>query len=130
MKKFLIIWMAFALPISLLAQKGNIKGFILNDKSGEPMPFSTIILSGTNYNAQTDIDGFFNLPNIPVGEYTLIARFVGFIQDSMPVKVEASKTLNVKLSLKEEGLILKEVSVNAQKQDRKTQVQISTIALS
>lgn len=129
MKKFLIIWMAFALPISLLAQKGNIKGFILNDKSGEPMPFSTIILSGTNYNAQTDIDGFFNLPNIPVGEYTLIARFVGFIQDSMPVKVEASKTLNVKLSLKEEGLILKEVSVNAQKQDRKTQVQISTIAL-
>lgn len=115
--------------LSSKAQKGNLKGFVLSEKSGEALPFTTVALLGTPYSSGTDINGFFNIPNIPTGDYTLITRFVGYNTDTQSIHIDATKTLNIKINLKEEAITMKEVNVSAQRTESKTQTQVSTITL-
>ena len=52
----------------LLAQEGTIRGNLFDKETGEPIIFANVILENTTYGVTTDIDGFFNLANIPAGK--------------------------------------------------------------
>ena len=120
------------LSISLqsYAQKsvGTIKGFVYDSKSAEPLPYANVQLVGSSQVAVTDINGFFNLPNVNVGSYKLLIKFIGYNMDSSIVSVEENKTSNLKLFLKESETTLNEIKIDVKKQERKTQTQVSTIS--
>ena len=42
------------------AQKGSIKGFVVDKANGEGIPFGTVKVEGTEYGAATDDRGFFS----------------------------------------------------------------------
>lgn len=72
-------------------QNGNISG-VVSDSSG-PLPGASIIVKGTNRNAQTDFDGKFSI-NANRGE-TLVVSFVGY--ESSEVRIGNNATYNVRL---------------------------------
>ena len=112
------------------AQKkvGGVKGFILNDKNAEPLPFATVLLMGTTNGSVTDINGFFNIVNAPVGDYKLVVKYVGYKSDTSDIAIVAGQTQNLKIKLTEEESILTEIKIDAKRQERKTQTQVSTIS--
>ena len=68
-KLFLLLFISsFAAGI---AQNGNIRGFVYDKESGEPMSFVTVFLAGTNYGVQTNVDGFFSITQLPSGNFKL-----------------------------------------------------------
>ena len=65
----------FCVPLALA---GSITGRVVDASTGEPLPGANVTLEGTTYGAATDPDGRFTIANVPAGEYTVIARYVGF----------------------------------------------------
>ena len=97
MKQFVGIVLLMGMFVSVaLAQTGNVRGNIYDKESGEPISFATVQLSGTTMGATYDLDGFFNIANVPVGGYSLVATYIGY--DSIAVDVNV-KTMSQSLCL-------------------------------
>ena len=51
--------------------KGAIQGFVRDVATGEPLVGANISIRGTSQGAATNADGFFNILNVPPGDYSL-----------------------------------------------------------
>jgi len=97
------------------AQSGEIRGFLYDAKTGEPVLFSPIFLKGTKYGVNTDVNGFFSISKIPNGEYELMV--VNLLYDTIRenISIIGSKILNKKFYLKEKIRELKAVEIKGSK---------------
>lgn len=83
---------------------GSIKGTV-TDEHGAAFPSVTVDIesaSGQRRSIQTDVDGGFDVPNLPPGKYTVIVMFLNMDSKSYPVVVRANQatTYDVVLSPK------------------------------
>ena len=100
---FLAILMLLSLAAS--AQTGKVLGTVMFEN--ERQEFATIILEHTEFIATTQIDGRFEIENIPYGKYKAIITLIGFKDQeiSFQLRDEAPhKTLNIVLEKSESAL--------------------------
>ncbi len=95
----------------------HIYGHVLDQKTGEHMPFVTLRLKGTTIGITTDATGHYFLRNLPVGEFTLEASMIGFRTVSRQVTIEPQKTLEINFELEEESVSLDPVVVSANRNE-------------
>lgn len=57
--------------------QGAIKGTVY-DETGEVMPFASIYLEDKAIGCVSDVDGNYSIDNLPAGEYTLKASYIGY----------------------------------------------------
>ncbi len=95
----------------------NIYGHVLDNKTGEHLPFVTIKLKGTTIGITTDHTGHYFLRNLPVGKFTLEASMIGFKTAAKEVVIEADKTLEIDFTLIEESVSLDAVVVSANRNE-------------
>ncbi|MEM6783314.1 MAG: von Willebrand factor type A domain-containing protein [Bacteroidota bacterium] len=75
-----------------LPNTGKIAG-VVTDDAGDPLPGANVVIDGTAMGAATNIDGEYVILGIPVGEYDVIASFVGFTSVTVTgVQVAANLT--------------------------------------
>lgn len=55
----------------------NIDGTV-TDTLGMPLVGASVAIKGMGTSTQTDSKGYFNLPNVPQGKYTLVASYIGY----------------------------------------------------
>ena len=82
MKKFmksilLLASLLIGINSTLFAQKstntdGEIRGFVYDKKTGEPIIFTNVFIEGTTLGVSTDINGFYALTKLKAGNYTVI----------------------------------------------------------
>ncbi len=103
------------LGLSLLATfasngQSTVSGKVVEKGSGEPLPYATVTIAGTNDGVLTNLDGFFSLVNIDAENSSIEVRYVGFNTLTMDLR-GAGNTLVLELEpLKQE---LEEVVVTA-----------------
>ena len=73
---------------------GTIAG-IVQDSAGSIFVSAKVVLQPIGRQAASDDQGQFRISNLPSGEYTVTASYVGFAPYTMTVKVEAGQTANV-----------------------------------
>jgi outer membrane receptor protein involved in Fe transport len=113
----LALALALALPVALHAQAtGSIVG-VVTDESGAVMPGVTIEVTnvGTNQlrSAITGEDGYYSVPLLPPGQYSVkctLAGFKTFVRDGITVTVESTSRIDAKLTV---GGLEETVSVTA-----------------
>ncbi len=111
MKKY-ILYFLLLLSIPTFAQ---IKGRIVT-KSGEPVPYASVLQSGTYNGTSSNEDGYYSLPLSAKGKYTITFRSIGYKTKDVTVDIaKMPHTLNV--SLEEESYTLHELVV-ADKEDQ------------
>lgn len=113
--------------MALFSQTGTIRGFIYEEKSGEPIIFTNVYLLNTSYGASTDVNGYFLISRIPPGEYTLTVTYLGYDTLSIPVSLGEDQVVNKQLYMKESAITLQTFNVSAERQDVKTQTRTSVI---
>src|SRR5690606_12003881 len=86
--------------------------------------YTNVFLIGTGYGVQTDVNGYFSLAGVPVGEYTLATTQLGYDTAQMSVTIGPDAILNKKLFLRRSGISLSDVTVSGRKQERRTQVNV------
>ena len=62
--KLTFLLLLFA-QLTLFAQKGSVRGFVYDKENGEPIMFCNVIIEGKSIGASTDVNGFFNITNVP-----------------------------------------------------------------
>lgn len=104
---------------------GEVRGFVYDKETGEPLIFTTVFLQEVMVGKATDINGFFSLTKIQPGTYTLKCVALGYDTASATVVIKAGAILNQKLFASKVSQKLEEVSVSAERQKQKTDVKIS-----
>lgn len=97
----------------LLAQStGTLSGYVRDARSGEPLVGANVGIEGTARGAGTDSEGFYEIANIPVGNYTVIASYIGYeTQSRINVSVRTAGTRDLNFELQPAASELEEVVV-------------------
>jgi len=74
--------------------KGTITG-TAKDSAGAALPSTLVELQPLNRKVVSDDQGQFRITEVPGGDYTLTASYVGFATFSVAVKVDAGQTVNI-----------------------------------
>jgi len=119
----------FCCPRAGAATGGSISGTVA-DQSGAVVPGASVTLVNldltTSYRATTDAQGFYSLPNLPVGRYELTIEAAGFkTHKKTGLVVDADAAVRVDTSL-EVGNKTETITVSASA--AQTQAQVDTVA--
>ncbi|MCF8276826.1 MAG: TonB-dependent receptor [Flavobacteriales bacterium] len=111
------------------AQTGKVKGFVYDKENGEPVLFTNVTLKGTTLGAATDVNGYYTITNVPVGNQTLMITYLGYDTLYSAVEVQADRIASVNLYLQKSSVKLGEVQISAERQEALSEVRTSVTQL-
>ena len=125
MKKFkrilVCLWMGM-LCVSVFAQyDAHLTGHVLDERTGEHLPFVNVLVKGTNIGTVTDESGHYFLRDMPIGKQTIVFSYVGYETVELPVTMVEDKTIELKASIREISQQLNSVVVTANRYATKRQ---------
>lgn len=112
------------------AQTGNIRGFLYEKETGEPMIFTGVIIQGTSLGAQTDVNGYFSITRVPAGKFNLLVTFLGYDTLKQEVEIKDGEILTRKLYMQKSSVKLKDLVISAEKKEAQTEVRTSVTKIS
>ncbi|MEI6019629.1 MAG: TonB-dependent receptor [Bacteroidota bacterium] len=104
----------FALIFLFLTQvsfASNIKGFVHDSLNGDPVVGGTVHLKNTKFVSYINLDGSFEIKNVPAGSYVIVVSFIGYNTLEKHVEVQDGKDLSFKFKLAEASNQLTEITV-------------------
>jgi len=115
---------------SLHSQTGAIKGFVYDKDNGEPCMFANVMIQGTTFGAATDINGYFSIPKISDGDYTIIITYVSYDSIVEPFTIANGKIYSKNYYLTKAAFVLDEAVISAEREEMRTQTRISIVKVS
>ncbi|AKD58110.1 TonB-dependent receptor [Spirosoma radiotolerans] len=116
MNRHVLLVLFSLLSTALWAQTGTVRGTVKDGKTKESLIGCTVRVDGTQIGSTTDIEGNFNLANVPAGTHKIVISYVSYKTREIPnVRVESGNTTAIDTELDEEGTALQEVVVRANK---------------
>jgi iron complex outermembrane receptor protein len=106
----------FALSASAQTN-GTIKGTV-KTSDGKSAEFVNIVLTGTQLGATAGQTGHFTIKNVPAGNYTIVASYIGLQTQTKQVTVTAGETATINFVLTEGAKDLQEVYVKSAKHNK------------
>jgi len=97
------------MSVMAFAQKVSIKGTVV-DETNQPLPGASVSIDGTTLGATTDANGLYTITGVSAGNFTLTAKFIGYVAVKKTITV-GSSVLTVDFGLKPESQNLNEVVV-------------------
>lgn len=112
------VWMVSALGQAV--HTGKVTGSLIDSTANKPVPFATVaLMNGSKLitGTTTDGEGAFVLPNLALGNYSLVISFVGYRTKTLPIVLTADRPgLQLgSIRIVTEGKTLGEVTVAGQK---------------
>ncbi|NUM31162.1 MAG: carboxypeptidase-like regulatory domain-containing protein [Bacteroidetes bacterium] len=116
---------ALIFSFSLHAQKSEIRGFVYNKKTGEPISYASVVVIENKAGATTDANGFYILPKLFAGTYNVSVSALGFDTVVLKIEISGNKAYLRNFFLLDKGIDLGEVNVTAERQKKQKDVYIS-----
>jgi len=113
----------------VFSQKNELRGFVYDKNTGEPIVFTNVYFEGTTIGSSTDINGFYSISRIKAGTYTLICSYMGYETYTTSITIDASSILNKNIYLEPSAIKMSEIEITDKKIESTTQVQISKIKI-
>ncbi|KAA9325242.1 TonB-dependent receptor [Adhaeribacter soli] len=110
------------------AQTAEVRGFLYDEKNGDPLIYSTVLLYSNGkmvQGAQTDVNGYFSITRIQPGSYILMPRSIGYDTLEVPIVLKPNEIKTQKFYLKQTDLNLKEIEVKAGRTVNTTTVNVA-----
>ena len=89
------------------AQTQKVTGVVISEEDGQPVVGASVLVKGTTLGTITDVDGNFNLSNVPSSAKTLQISYIGMQTQEVAIKPK------LKIVLKSDTEVLDEVIVTA-----------------
>ena len=122
--------------LNAFSQDYVIRGFLYDNSNGEPMPYEKVRLlkldSTMVAGAQTDLNGFFQIPKLIEGEYIIKIDIFKYETTYMNISLTNAKRIyDVRFEMKEKEVVkeFNEVRLSAEQQRKKTDPDVSRIRL-
>jgi len=124
MKKSILL-LAFWLVGLLAYGQSYVRGNIKIANSGEELVGANIILVGTGRGATSDLNGNFEIRNIPAGSYTLRATYLGY--ENFTREINIPTTEEIQINMNPSSLLTEEFIVYATRATDKTPTTFSKV---
>lgn len=135
MKNLLILLLLVSCNF-LFAQDFVIRGFVYDKSNGEPMPYEKVKLLKSDSTlvagAQTDLNGFFQIPKLQKGKYIVKVDIASYEISNINVDILPTKKIyDSRFELVKREVIkeFKEIKLSADQQRKKTDPDVSKIRL-
>ena len=117
--KFKLIILSLLLTYSFSA---TITGSISDNENGTPLVGASVYLEGTQYGTTTNEFGQYLIMDVPIGQYSLIGKYLGYKDLKMNIDIEQDKKIVIDFSLTLSKIELKGTDIigNVEKKDKKT----------
>ena len=107
-RKLMLLLACLFVGIGLVtAQTQKVTGVVISEEDGQPVVGASVLVKGTTLGTITDVDGNFNLSNVPSSAKTLQISYIGMQTQEVVIKP------NLKVILKADAQKLDEVVVTA-----------------
>ncbi len=107
-RKLMLLLACLFVGISLVtAQTQKVTGVVISEEDGQPVVGASVLVKGTTQGTITDVDGNFNLSNVPSSAKTLQISYIGMLTQEVAIKP------NLKVILRADAKNLDEVVVVA-----------------
>jgi outer membrane receptor for ferrienterochelin and colicin len=122
----LVVAMTMLFAGEALSQQGSIRGRVYNEMTNEPLPFTNIIIYGTNTGSTSDLDGYFLFTGLTPGFVRLQVSAVGFEgRVTEEFMVTNARTANIDIGMREIRVELASVEVTASPFERSEESPVS-----
>ncbi|MBQ5878687.1 MAG: TonB-dependent receptor, partial [Alistipes sp.] len=122
MKKFIVMMLTLSLAfVGVQAQQptdAHIFGDVVDARSKEHIPYATVVLLGTTIGTTTDATGHFLIKNLPLGDYTVEVRAIGYTVQRQDVCLHGRETVDLRFEVEEEVVAVDQVVVSASRTER------------
>ncbi len=117
-------------PSLLLAQQSaTISGFIRDKANKESLPYATVAIKELKIGTATNIEGYYAIPSIPEGEYTVTVTLLGYQTSTFPIDTRKNKRIVKDIFLSDQAVQVSEVIVEAEKEEEKRSTQTGRISM-
>ena len=107
-RKLMLLLACLFVGIGLVtAQTQKVTGVVISEEDGQPVVGASVLVKGTTQGTITDVDGNFNLSNVPSSAKTLQISYIGMQTQEVVIKP------NLRVVLKADAQKLDEVVVTA-----------------
>jgi len=107
-RKLMLLLACLFVGIGLVtAQTQKVTGVVISEEDGQPVVGASVLVKGTTLGTITDVDGNFNLSNVPSSAKTLQISYIGMQTQEVAIKPK------LKIVLKSDTEVLDEVIVTA-----------------
>jgi len=128
-KLMVLLLLLFAIfPVFAFAQNFPITGFIVDAKSGEPLPVASGVIEDTDMGATANLDGYFVISNVPVGRHIVIFSHLGYHSTSLDVTVTGADREPLRVELKPSRIELATVEVTVKQEETRDLRQTPTVS--
>ena len=124
-----IFSIVFLFTSVLFAQTGTVRGNVFDQDTGEPIIYGNLRLEGTDIGTNTDFEGFFNLANVPAGDYKLIATYIGYDSASVDISVNSGAIVYQRINLSPGSIELSVVNVSGERERARSDIQVSKMVV-
>ncbi|NEQ48729.1 MAG: TonB-dependent receptor [Leptolyngbya sp. SIO3F4] len=91
----------------------KLEGYVRDAESGFTLPGATVMVKGTTIGTTSDLDGYYELKDIPSGFQTIVVRFIGYQDLEFTLEIAEKAKYKKNFSLVLASTKLQEVVVNA-----------------
>jgi outer membrane receptor for ferrienterochelin and colicin len=98
----LVLAVLFLAGIALAANTGSVTGRVTDKQTGEPLIGASVVIDGTELGNATDLNGQYQIINVPPGPYSVTASYTGYNDQRMTgvmVVQDNATTVDFKLSV-------------------------------
>jgi hypothetical protein len=133
MKHFISLLSFLFLGIFLSAQTPTqtVRGQIVDNQTKSELVGVIVLFADTGMHSQnttTDVDGNFRFENIPVGRHTLVFKYIGYKEFSMPIVLTSGKEIVLNIEMEESVVAQKEVVINGGSEKTKPNNEMTTVS--
>lgn len=97
------------------AAGGTIKGRVTDRSNGQPLMGTNVVITGPTLasptGAATDLNGHYEVHNLPAGTYTLKVSYIGYDQETITLELERDATRVLDITLTPAAIELEEIFV-------------------
>ncbi|MFQ5641458.1 MAG: carboxypeptidase-like regulatory domain-containing protein, partial [bacterium] len=82
------------------AQTGSVSGFVYDKANGEALINANVFLRNTPIGSSTNVSGYYVIPKILAGEYTLVCRYIGYksFEQTLSIVPGSQEIINITLN--------------------------------
>jgi hypothetical protein len=115
--------------ISFSQTKGVFRGNVYEQSSAQPIAFASVTIENSKYFAETDLNGFFAIGELPPGNYNVTISYLGFKDITTEIAIKAGEILYNRYYLETKDVELETVEVSGKREQARSEVQISKVSV-
>ncbi len=119
----------FLFSFSFSEPKATISGFVRDKANGESLPFANVIIKDLKIGTTTNISGYYAIPNIPDGKFTVQISLLGYRTQTFEINTEEKKNLVQDIYLIDQSVQVSEVIISAEREEEKHTTQTGRIVM-